>query len=73
MSKEEKRSELGSYAGFKQFSYAIKRDGKYKFTKSELQECLDNQDALRYKSLYDITFDAPVSSQPASMTCGTWI
>jgi hypothetical protein len=65
MSKEEKdaylnrvyfdTSELGSYSGLKRFGDALKRDGKYKVTKTELQQWLDNQDAyslekpIRYK------------------------
>jgi transposase InsO family protein len=48
-------SELGSYSGLKRFWDALKRDDKYKFTKTEIQKWLNSQDAyslqksIRYK------------------------
>jgi hypothetical protein len=48
-------SDVGSYSGLKGFSLAIKKDGKFKFTKAQIEEWLRNQDAfslqkpVRYK------------------------
>jgi transposase InsO family protein len=48
-------SKLGSYGGLKRFWNAIKRDGKLKFTRAELEQWLSSQDGyslqkpIRYK------------------------
>jgi hypothetical protein len=66
-------SKLGSYGGLKRFYNAVKEDGKFQFTKREVENGFITRTRIVCKSQYVTSLNTLVLSRPGSIVCDEFI